>query len=238
MSLLILKSSWFNLIHRRLRSQMCEMACKLFFQVKKPSSLEQGLVLLPAVSTGIQWLMESGASLTYQHVRWTYKLGQDHAKPANSNNCSHFLTEFEWITMNQAYSPKALRMHHAPTRMTATYLVIAVVLAQISGQHMPIQHDSAKWIMCSLKMFKGVNTPLASKHGEANLVACWIRNSRRTAKHSSDSYQAQVLYRRFGLEFMPVGQAGLFMYRCLSPREFVCVCECVLRVACWVCLCY
>lgn len=237
MSLLILKSSWFNLIHRRLRSQMCEMACKLFFQVKKPSSLEQGLVLLPAVSTGIQWLMESGASLTYQHVRWTYKLGQDHAKPANSNNCSHFLTEFKWITMNQAYSPKALRMHHAPSRMTAIYLVIAVVvLAQISGQHMPIQHDSAKWIMCSLKMFKGVNTPL-----EAHLVACWIRNSRRTAKHSSDSYQAQVLYRRFGLEFMPVGQAGLFMYRCLSPREFVCrgcVWECVLRVACWVCLCY
>lgn len=47
--------------------------------------------------------------------------------------------------MNQAYSPKVLMMHHAPTRMTATYLVIAVVvLAQISGQHMPIQHDSAK----------------------------------------------------------------------------------------------
>lgn len=89
--------------------------------------------------------------------------------------------------------------------------------------------------MCSLKMFKGVNTPLASKN-EANLVACWIRNSRRTAKHSSDSYQAQVLYRRFGLEFMPVGQAGLFMYRCLSPTEFVCcVCVsvcCVLRVGC------
>ena len=137
MSLIILKSSWFNLIHRRLRSQMCEMACKLFFQVKKPSSLEQGLVLLPAVSTGIQWLMESGASLTYQHVRWTYKLGQDHAKPANSNNCSHFLTEFKWITMNQAYSPKALRMHHAPTRMTATYLVIAVVVLAISGHADP-----------------------------------------------------------------------------------------------------
>ena len=74
--------------------------------------------------------------------------------------------------------------------------------------------------------------------GEANLVACWIRNSRRTAKHSSDSFQAQVLSRRLHLlhpsdwNLCPQDWRRRCVYVLVSESERVCVfCVCV-----WVCV--
>ena len=136
--------------------------------------------------------------------------------------------------MNRAYSPKALMMHHAPTRMTATYLVIAaVVLAQISGQHMPIQHNSAKWIS------RGeYPTRIKERRSEPRglLDQEFTPNGQAFLRFVSgpslvSSFRTGIYARR----------SGRSVYVQVSSSERVCLlCECVsaccvLRVECCVC---